>query len=179
MASDTTPQHKAETGQGGSLFFSLPAELRNDIYELALSADSEEPIELLLACPPSNAMVTTCRQAYNEAASFYHAARLRYYSTNQFVIVAVYSTVEVRDHISSNNAFLGKENRRSVADQLTHAKSSGWDGLRNITVTIQYLSCRDIYHFLPQLGAWERRLVWPPIATGPSKQLGHATQQRV
>ncbi|KAK4892023.1 hypothetical protein LTR27_009373 [Elasticomyces elasticus] len=180
MASDTIPQHEAETGQGGSLFFSLPAELRNVIYELALSADSQEPIDLLSACPPSNDMVTTCRQAYNEAASIHHAARLRYYSTNHFFIVAVYMTaLEVEPHAWNANAFLEKETLRSIVDGLASAESSGWHETQNITVTIQFGTCRMIYRLLPQLGAWEKTMVQLPIGAVPPKKMGYTRVTRL
>ncbi|KAK3655348.1 hypothetical protein LTR22_010233 [Elasticomyces elasticus] len=173
MASDTTPQHEAETGQGGSLFFSLPAELRNDIYELALSADSKEPIELLSASPPSNAMVTTCRQAYNEAASIYRAARLRYYSTNQFVIVVVCSTVKVGPLVSCDNAFIGEALDRIVFRTLAHAEGSEWDQIRDITVTFQWCYYRMIYRLLPELGVWKQTMVRPPMAAMPPQHMGY------
>ncbi|KAK5695840.1 hypothetical protein LTR97_008260 [Elasticomyces elasticus] len=180
MASDTIPQHEAETGQGDSPFFSLPAELRNDIYELALSADSKEPIELLSASPPSNAMVTTCRQAYNEAANIYNEARLRYYSTNQFFIVAVYMTaLEVEPYVWNANAFLGEETLRSIVGELTSAESSGWHEIQNITVTLKFCSCSMIYRLLPQLGAWEKTMVQPPTGAVPPKKIGYTRVTRL
>ena len=62
----------------------LPAELRNHIYELAFTSDQEEPIHLCKAAPPSEALQLTCHQVYNEASQIYRAAYRQYWSSSHF-----------------------------------------------------------------------------------------------
>ncbi|KAK4619600.1 hypothetical protein CLAFUW4_11571 [Fulvia fulva] len=64
----------------------IPAELRNNIYELAFTSDQEGPIEFCKAAPPSNALLLACKQIHNEAVQIYRAAYHRYWSTSEFVI---------------------------------------------------------------------------------------------
>ena len=52
-------------------FFTLPAERRNEIYEIAFitNTDSKDgaTTDLRSTKPPSKALLLTCRQIYNEA----------------------------------------------------------------------------------------------------------------
>lgn len=62
----------------------LPAELRNDIYELALSPNETEGVELQEASPPSKSLLLSCRQIYDEAASLQRQAYRQYWETTMF-----------------------------------------------------------------------------------------------
>ncbi|KAK1824034.1 hypothetical protein LTR12_001567 [Friedmanniomyces endolithicus] len=91
---DPPPLSEKDSRQEGGecMFFNLPAELRNYIYELAFDGNSEESIALLSAAPPSKAMVLTCRQAYNEAAAIHRFAYRRFWTTNRFELKVNYNT---------------------------------------------------------------------------------------
>ncbi|KAF2768841.1 hypothetical protein EJ03DRAFT_327968 [Teratosphaeria nubilosa] len=66
----------------------LAAELRNEIWELAFTSDTESSRaqDLLNPSPPSSALLRTCRQIYQEAKGLHDAARQRYWSTSIFEI---------------------------------------------------------------------------------------------
>lgn len=85
----------------------LPAELRNEIYELSFATqnksetadtidllkelpyqedDMEESVDLIYADPPSKSLVMTCRQINNEARLMYREAYQKYYTEQKFCI---------------------------------------------------------------------------------------------
>lgn len=63
---------------------SLPAELRNRIYELAFAHDSEKDVDLLKAQTPSKDLVLTCRAIYAEASGVYKQAYRDFWTTSRF-----------------------------------------------------------------------------------------------
>lgn len=63
----------------------LPAEIRNCIFELSFTPDWPAD-DLFKACPPSNALITTCRQVYQEARGLYRTGYRAYWTTTQFSV---------------------------------------------------------------------------------------------
>lgn len=61
----------------------IPAEMRNRIYELVLTSQSESTakVELLEAEPPSKALLLTCRQFYEEAKQMHQVQCREYWSS--------------------------------------------------------------------------------------------------
>jgi len=65
--------------------FTIPLELRNDIYELNFACPDRD-IYMLSAASPCSCLLYTCRQIYQEAKSFHKSAHQHYYSTSHFVL---------------------------------------------------------------------------------------------
>ncbi|GIZ42827.1 hypothetical protein CKM354_000608100 [Cercospora kikuchii] len=93
--------------QSDCLFLNkIPAELRNEIYELTFTSDDDEVeidlsnfdpprspllstkggVELSKAHPPNDALLCTCRQIQSEATQLYEKASRQYWSETHFVI---------------------------------------------------------------------------------------------
>lgn len=72
------------TGRGPRVAFSLPAELRNCIWELAFTSPSS--VDFLNTGPPSKSLLLTCRQVHSEAKGLYNAGFRAYWSTTLFTI---------------------------------------------------------------------------------------------
>ncbi|KAM3425690.1 hypothetical protein BST61_g7627 [Cercospora zeina] len=66
----------------------LPAETRNNIYELVYTNDTskDNKVDLLKAKPPSNSLIRTCRQIHNEAAAFYKPSYRDFWSHSYFTL---------------------------------------------------------------------------------------------
>ncbi|SMR58012.1 unnamed protein product [Zymoseptoria tritici ST99CH_3D1] len=66
----------------------MPAEIRNDIFELVFTADSssEEEVDLLAARAPSGNLLRTSSKIYAGAKGFYATGRAAYWSTTSFII---------------------------------------------------------------------------------------------
>ena len=66
----------------------LPAELRNRIYELAFTCDTQEDetTDLCTACPPNKALTLVSRQLYNEASGIYRDSYRRFWAESDFTI---------------------------------------------------------------------------------------------
>lgn len=64
----------------------LPAELRNEVYDLAFGFDPDIPVDLLHAEPPSASLIQTCRQIYSESRAMYRNAFRNYWRTTEFVM---------------------------------------------------------------------------------------------
>jgi hypothetical protein len=80
-------------GRGSSAscgFLLLPAELRNAIYEYIYPVSEAEDVDLLTATPPPDAILSTCRQVYEEAISIYREACHHYWSRNRFRLTIDY-----------------------------------------------------------------------------------------
>ncbi|KAK5698512.1 hypothetical protein LTR17_023604 [Elasticomyces elasticus] len=65
---------------------SLAAELRNEIYELVFNEQSDEPVELLKAQPPSNALLLACHTIYSKAGLIYKHAYREYWTGTAFTL---------------------------------------------------------------------------------------------
>ncbi|KAK4619480.1 hypothetical protein CLAFUW4_10785 [Fulvia fulva] len=69
-------------------FLTLPAELRNEIYELAFTSAHDsvnnEAIDIRETSPPSKALLFAGRQTYNEAAKIYQEAYRKYWVEPHF-----------------------------------------------------------------------------------------------
>lgn len=68
--------------------FKLAPELRNEIYDLAFSSDTEptRPVDLLQARSPSAALLLSCREIYEEAKGLYAHAIEDYWGKQHFEI---------------------------------------------------------------------------------------------
>ncbi|KAK5121358.1 hypothetical protein LTR85_005524 [Meristemomyces frigidus] len=65
----------------------LPAEVRNEIYELTFTSDSaDREIDFLHATPPSKALLLCSHQTYDESNGFYKQAYRAYWSSTKFAI---------------------------------------------------------------------------------------------
>ena len=76
-----------------STLLTLPAELRNYIWELAFTPNSSgspwfghDDVNLLDARAPDKALLLTCRQTYNEARGMYILARTQFWQGTRFFI---------------------------------------------------------------------------------------------
>ena len=71
----------------------LPAELRNKIYELAFTCDTEEDetTDLCTAQPPNKALTLVSRQLYNEASGIYRDNYRRFWTESNFTITTTTS----------------------------------------------------------------------------------------
>ncbi|KAK4950885.1 hypothetical protein LTR10_010878 [Elasticomyces elasticus] len=116
--------------------FTLSAELRNEIYELAFTVDMEEPIELLSAVPPANSLILTCRRVCNEAAGMY---RQTFWTTGHFRLAT-----------HGAKPFL-------TAATIVRSASVDWEHMRNIRVNFDD---RMIY-YMPEHGVWEYKSEYP------------------
>ncbi|KAK1028208.1 hypothetical protein LTR33_017374 [Friedmanniomyces endolithicus] len=65
--------------------FTIPPEVRNNIYALAFEGPSGE-IDLLKARPPSKSLLQACRQMHEEAKGLHKSAHRRFWSTSRFVL---------------------------------------------------------------------------------------------
>ncbi|EME39199.1 hypothetical protein DOTSEDRAFT_47803 [Dothistroma septosporum NZE10] len=62
-----------------SQLLGLAPELRNMLYELAFTTDSQGPIDLCTLASPLTALLYTCHQIYSEALQLYHEVRNSYW----------------------------------------------------------------------------------------------------
>lgn len=117
LQTNTTPSTDDAIQQPRGIF-SLPRELRDSIYDLALSRDysSDAPVDITKASMPCTAILRVCRQFHNEAIEFVPAARRDYWSSTRFLVctanlnieseinrlneedVGVITKLEIRDH---------------------------------------------------------------------------------
>ena len=69
-----------------ALLKKLPAELRNQIYELVFSPNhrKDDSVELRDATPPEGSLTRSCRQIYREASAMYRRAYRDYWTTTPF-----------------------------------------------------------------------------------------------
>ncbi|KAF7191521.1 hypothetical protein HII31_07023 [Pseudocercospora fuligena] len=69
------------------LLDSLPAELRNEIYELVFESHIQESeISLFDADPPEKALLSTCKQIYSETKVIHRDAHRKYWKLNSFTV---------------------------------------------------------------------------------------------
>ncbi|KAK5121161.1 hypothetical protein LTR85_005645 [Meristemomyces frigidus] len=66
----------------------LPAELRNRIYELALTTDGRDEIDLLVAVPPDRTPLLICREIHDEAKGIYKHAYRHFWTSTKFSLTA-------------------------------------------------------------------------------------------
>ncbi|KAK4619479.1 hypothetical protein CLAFUW4_10788 [Fulvia fulva] len=81
----------------GSRLLSLPAELRNIIYELTFTTDYDDDekirhsrtsrhIDLITTKPPSKMLLCTCRQIYDEAHLIHRTQYRKFWSSGKFLL---------------------------------------------------------------------------------------------
>ncbi|KAK4496207.1 hypothetical protein PRZ48_012187 [Zasmidium cellare] len=70
-----------------AFFTKIPAELRNNIYELAFTQTSPDAeIDVAQAQPPTKALLLTSRRFNTEAKGFYKDAYRKYWRSNNFFV---------------------------------------------------------------------------------------------
>ncbi|KAK4950985.1 hypothetical protein LTR10_010978 [Elasticomyces elasticus] len=80
------PAHPRSDGpQKESKLLALPAEMRNEIMELAFT-HNQTPVDLLTATPPSKSILLTCRTIYDEARGLHKEAYRRFWTESTFRI---------------------------------------------------------------------------------------------
>lgn len=74
----------------------MPAELRNEIYELAFSRDEDpsQEVQLFDASPPRKGLLLSCHQIYNESKDYYIQAYQKYWRTSKFTVLAKHANAE-------------------------------------------------------------------------------------
>lgn len=135
----------------------LPAELRNNVYELALCSAAEEEnqiriaipnsaaqppgLHLCYARPPSKNLLLTCREIYHEARGIYKCHYRQFWQTTRFFI-------------------LGRQLRgvrgSSKADQARLKLCANAD-LENVTRVDVYLAPTVSFKLVEKGGLWLRR----------------------
>ncbi|KAK5731716.1 hypothetical protein LTR17_011187 [Elasticomyces elasticus] len=68
-----------------SKLLALPAEMRNEIMELAFT-HNQTPVDLLTATPPSKSILLTCRTIYEEGRGLHKEAYRRFWTESTFRI---------------------------------------------------------------------------------------------
>ncbi|KAF2163753.1 hypothetical protein M409DRAFT_25937 [Zasmidium cellare ATCC 36951] len=125
--------------------FRLPAELRNDIYELVYHIDIDRDVDLLHAePPPAPTLSLVCRQTYTETKGYYQESRTRYYKQTRYFIQDL-----------------------ERADDLSHLRTRHLDNFTHLTLrgTVhRMLPDRKLYTFcwLPAARTWEVCRPWKP-----------------
>lgn len=89
-----------------SRLLDLPAELRNNIYELTFERKfREQPVGLLWAEPPSSALLMCCRQTYHEAKDFFIEASQHYWTHQHCNIDDTRISKRGKEHLSELQAY--------------------------------------------------------------------------
>ncbi|KAK5695838.1 hypothetical protein LTR97_008258 [Elasticomyces elasticus] len=76
---------RSDGPQKESELLALPAEMRNEIMELAFT-HNQTPVDLLTATPPSKSILLTCRTIYDEARGLHKEAYRRFWTESTFRI---------------------------------------------------------------------------------------------
>ena len=120
-------------------FFKLPAELRNEIYELVFDSRSDSPINLLSAVPPPKDLLLVCREIHSEAEKLYKACYRNFWSENEFVLEKNHGDLVIEAEVKALDAM-------------------GLDHIRNMRA--YYTWSESYYNLLDTRGAWA--LTSPP-----------------
>lgn len=85
MATQPAEGADATAAQPKCYFMTIPGEIRNRIYDYVFTNNGGEgPVEVFKFSPPSNNIIMSCRQVYQEARELYKAAYRLYWSENDF-----------------------------------------------------------------------------------------------
>ena len=98
-------------------FDKLPAELRLQIYNLALGVEGPQEVNLLEAKPPSKAILLTCKKVHAEARAAHNKVYRKYWKETKFVIpegipervqheVAALRRIKLRDLLRVNHLWI-------------------------------------------------------------------------
>ena len=81
------PPTESASATSSCRLLELPAELRNQIYELAFTTDqdSEGKVDLFAGKAPTKSLLLTCRQIHSEAHGIYNTAYRRFWKESDFV----------------------------------------------------------------------------------------------
>ncbi|KAK1062495.1 hypothetical protein LTR74_010200 [Friedmanniomyces endolithicus] len=86
VACSTAPPGIPAPQPSSTLLSRLPPEIRNEIWDLSFSGTNREIDLLHDACPPSSALLLTCRQVYAEAKGYWPGRREKYWRSTRFFI---------------------------------------------------------------------------------------------
>ncbi|KAM0720617.1 hypothetical protein Q7P37_004754 [Cladosporium fusiforme] len=116
--------------QNRSRFFSLPPELRNAIYELALSTEPSEDgcIALARSQLPSENLSLTCRRAHQESYRMYETACRNYYNDHTFTIDATSTQIRSLGFLSTGYAWPRNMRRFRLDFTGLHLRNKGLFG---------------------------------------------------
>ncbi|GIZ42828.1 hypothetical protein CKM354_000608200 [Cercospora kikuchii] len=128
----------------------LPAELRNEIYELVFTSDDDDFegwVELEDAEPPSRALLWTCQQIKTEATQIYEEACSKYWTETSF-------RVTLGDF--GEDGYMSKleyDLRFNDHPRLPHQHI---DRIRHIRIIgkSEYDGCGSIYKYFHKQGIW-------------------------
>ncbi|KAK4616171.1 hypothetical protein CLAFUW4_09742 [Fulvia fulva] len=136
-----------------SRLLALPAELRNEIFELAFTTDNhEDSIDLCRAIHPSKSLLLTCHQVHAEALQIYQDAYRKYWSENTFTI-------------KLNN----KHDFARAKERVTILKEDDLQDIQALTITTSTLRGREQITWTATLV--DSRGLWLCTATSPSTVL--------
>ncbi|KAF7188534.1 hypothetical protein HII31_10196 [Pseudocercospora fuligena] len=128
----------------------LPAELRNEIYELVFTTGTPEStqgngpatVDLFHATPPSKALTLTCRQFHAEAHDMYKTAYQSYWKTTSFT---------VNGNSMTRNAI--SRLRVQGLQHITKLKATGTTP-SGTTVILELLSVDSVWRYTEISNAW-------------------------
>ncbi|CAK1356838.1 hypothetical protein CB0940_11968 [Cercospora beticola] len=151
----------------------LPAELRNEIYELAFTVDDDEveidlsdfgpprspplltkgEVELSKARPPNNALLSTCHQIQSEATQLYKRASHKYWTDTHFFI----------DDLKPNGFDAAPEIESLKQDlwggQNPRLKSENIDRIRHVGIfhrSVRDRNSLEVFTYMSESGIWLR-----------------------
>ncbi|KAK4555888.1 hypothetical protein LTR86_007108 [Recurvomyces mirabilis] len=103
--------------QNNCCLFRLPAELRNQIYDLALIGNdaNANAVDLSRAKPPTVDVLLACRAIYHECGQLYTVACTRYWATTSFKIYDTHYTNSCSTAANSDKAALAQINDKVFA----------------------------------------------------------------
>ncbi|KAK5678600.1 hypothetical protein LTS10_009044 [Elasticomyces elasticus] len=188
--------------QPSCLLLSIAAELRNQIYELVFNEESDGPVELFKAQPPSNALLLACHAIYSEAALVYAHAYRKYWTKTAFMltyrgqpsrsVIDAISTFREEDcHGISNIAikqYTGHIHGISRVRLWTYIGDGFWKRVVHEKTDGQRcgLTFYDRWHYIPEISELVRHLeIWSDnelaeVRTSTAKESAkHATMKKM
>ncbi|GIZ42826.1 hypothetical protein CKM354_000608000 [Cercospora kikuchii] len=141
----------ASPSQDECLFLNkLPAEMRNEIYELAFTSNEDrDEVELCEAQPPSPALLFTCQQIRTEAAQLYEEGSYKYWTATHFSI----ETEDMHDEDSLDRLEVNLEVENSLrlqhknVDLIMHIKVIGYCDIYGEA---------NVYTYEQEAGIWRK-----------------------
>ncbi|KAK3672750.1 hypothetical protein LTR78_007336 [Recurvomyces mirabilis] len=106
--------------------FKLPAELRNQIFELVFAGDTLEDGSIFDLSPLKCDLMLTCHEIYHESLKLYEATVHRYWTTTTFTLNAQASKAEFESALAElNDATLAKMRKAELHTDLNRLLSRG------------------------------------------------------
>lgn len=129
-------------------FWELPAEIRNMIYQLALTTDDTDNeerdyIDLLDAHPPTKSLLLVCRGMNNEARGLYKAAYRAYWSKNSFIAHRALEPPENNKRLSSLTS--------QAVQSITSLRIMIWESASNVRMAKHMITERALIPYSDDL----------------------------